>query len=80
MRITAVEVAVLGHRLSRPFGFSQWWYDMTTWRLVKNTKEEGMVGLGECYVPPEPIKAVIDSDYTPLILLGDDPFDKEVLW
>ena len=80
MKIAAVEVAVLRHRLSRPFGFSQWWYDTRACCLVKITTDEGLVGWGECYGPPEPIKAVIDSVYTPLILLGADPFDNEVLW
>jgi D-galactarolactone cycloisomerase len=80
MKITAVEVAVLRHRLSRPFGFSQWWYDTRACCLVRIETDAGLVGWGECYGPPEPIKAVIDTVYTPLILLGADPFDNEALW
>ena len=80
MKIVGVEVAVLRHQLSEPFGFSQWWFEARTCCLVKIMTDAGLVGWGECYGPPEPIKAVIDSVYTPLILLGADPLDNEVLW
>jgi D-galactarolactone cycloisomerase len=42
--------------------------------------DEGLVGYGECYGPPEPIKALIDSLYAPAILVGADPLANEVLW
>lgn len=80
MKITEVEVAVLRHRLSQPFGFSQWWFEARTCCLVMVRTDEGLTGYGECYGPPEPIKAVIDSVYTPLILRGADPLDNEPLW
>jgi D-galactarolactone cycloisomerase len=80
MKITAVEVAILRHPLTTPFGFSQWWFDARTCCLVMIRTDAGLTGYGECYGPPEPIKAVIDSVYTPLILLGADPFANEVLW
>ena len=80
MKITAVEVVILRHPLSKPFGFSQWWFDARTCCLVIVRTDAGLTGYGECYGPPEPIKAVIDAVYTPLILLGADPFDNEVLW
>jgi hypothetical protein len=44
MKITAVEVAVLRHRLSRPFGFSQWWCDTRACCLVKIATDDGLVG------------------------------------
>ena len=80
MKIASVEVAVLRHELSRPFGFSQWWFTARTCCLVTIATDDGLVGYGECYGPPEPIKAVIDTVYAPLILLGADPLDNEVLW
>jgi D-galactarolactone cycloisomerase len=80
MKITDVEVIVLRHPLSRPFGFSQWWFEARTCCLVRVATDAGLVGWGECYGPPEPIKAVIDAVYAPLILRGADPFDNEVLW
>jgi hypothetical protein len=30
VKITAVEVAILRHPLSKPFGFSQWWFEART--------------------------------------------------
>jgi D-galactarolactone cycloisomerase len=80
MRITGVEVAILRHPLSRPFGFSQWWFDARACCLVMVRTDVGLTGYGECYGPPEPIKALIDSLYTPLILLGADPLAGDVLW
>lgn len=80
MKITAVDVAVLRHPLSKPFGFSQWWFDARTCCLVRIDTDEGLSGYGECYGPPEGIKALIDSLYAPQFLLGADPFDNEVLW
>jgi D-galactarolactone cycloisomerase len=80
MKISAVEVAVLRHPLSKPFGFSQWWFEARTCCLVMVGTDDGLVGYGECYGPPEPIKALIDSLYTPTILIGADPLDNEVLW
>lgn len=80
MRVTAVEVSVLRHPLQMPFGFSQWWFDARTCCLVRIDTDEGLSGYGECYGPPEGIKALIDSLYTPLFLLGADPFDNEVIW
>jgi D-galactarolactone cycloisomerase len=80
MRIAQVKVLVLRHRLREPFGFSQWWYDTRSCCLVRIMTDTGLVGWGECYGPPEPTKAVIDSVYTPLILQGADPLANEVLW
>ncbi len=80
MKIADVEVLVLRHTLSRPFGFSQWWFTTRTCCLVKITTADGLAGYGECYGPPEPIKALIDALYAPTILRGADPLDNEVLW
>ena len=56
MKIAGVEVIILRHQLSEPFGFSQWWYDTRTCCLVKIVTDDGLVGWGECYGPPEPIE------------------------
>lgn len=71
---------MLRHPLREPFGFSQWWYEARACCLVRITTDTGLTGWGECYGPPEPAKAVIDTVYTPLILLGADPLANEVLW
>lgn len=79
MRITAVDTFVLRHRLDQPFGFSQWWYDARTAMLVRVTADDGTVGWGEAYGPPEPSAAIIDHVLAPLIL-GADPRDTLPLW
>ena len=79
MRIVAVDTFVLRHQLARPFGFSQWWYDARTAMLVRVTADDGTVGWGEAYGPPEPSAAIVAHVLMPL-LLGADPRDTLPLW
>ncbi len=79
MKIAAVETFVLRHPLQEPFGFSQWWYDARAAMLVRVTADDGVVGWGEAYGPPEPTAAIVAHVLAPLIL-GADPFDTLPLW
>jgi D-galactarolactone cycloisomerase len=79
VRVSNVETYILKHELPQPFGFSQGWYNTRTAMLVKVTTDEGVVGWGESWGPPEPASATINAVLTPIIL-GQDPFDTEALW
>lgn len=79
MKIDRVDVFVAEHRLSEPFGFSQWWYAERTAVLVRVTADDGTVGWGECYGSAEVNAAVVREFMAPR-LVGRDPFACQVIW
>lgn len=79
MRISRITAHVLRADLQRPFRFSQWAYSQRAAALVRVETDDGIVGWGEAYGPPEIAAEAVRSFYTPL-LLGRDPRDREALW
>lgn len=78
MKILSVTTHVLVGKLSKPFGFSQYWYDTRRSLLVEVVTDDGLTGWGEAFGTPRAIAAVID-ELTPL-LIGRDPGAIDVIW
>lgn len=79
MKIASVDTYVLRHELAEPFGYSQGWYHARTAMLVRVTADDGTIGWGEAYGPPEPTAAIVRYVLAPLVV-GADPFDSLPLW
>jgi len=79
MKIASVETFVLRHALEEPFGYSQMWYNARTAMLVRVTADDGTIGWGEAFGPPEPSATIIDTLYAPM-LIGADLTDTLPLW
>lgn len=80
MRISGIKTHYLEAKLGRSFGWSLDWVDRRAALLVEIDTEEGITGWGEAGVPgSEAVAAVISKILAPL-LIGQDPFDREVLW
>lgn len=79
MEIASVETFVLRHALEEPIGYSQMWYNARTAMLVRVTADDGTIGWGEAFGPPEPSATIIDTLYAPM-LIGADPTDTLPLW
>lgn len=79
MKIARIEKFILRATLARPFAYSQGWYKERTALIVRILTDDGLEGIGECFGPPEPAAAVIDSVFEPL-LIGSDPLCNEVIW
>ncbi len=79
MKITAIDTFVLRHELEEPFGYSQHWYHSRTALLVRITADDGTIGWGEAYGPPEPSAAIVDYVLAPIVL-GANPFNTLPLW
>lgn len=79
MKVAAVDTFVLRHDLAEPFGYSQAWYHARTAMLVRVTADDGTIGWGEAYGPPEPSAAIVRYVLAPL-MVGADPFDSLPLW
>lgn len=83
MKITDVKTHVLSTPLDEPFAFSMGWVQRRSTMIVEVLTDEGITGWGEslCHglQPPEIAKTVVDVALKP-ILVGQDPFDVDVLW
>jgi D-galactarolactone cycloisomerase len=79
VRIVGVIPHVVVQRLDRPFGMSQWLWDVRSSCLVEVVTDEGITGWGECFGPAEGNRALIDSVFAPL-LIGADPLARVALW
>lgn len=77
--IKTVETFVLRAPLAEPFGYSQAWYDTRTAMLVRITADNGHVGWGESFGPPEPNAAIIQHVLAPLVI-GQDATAIAPLW
>ena len=69
----------LSAKLDEPFAFSQNWISSRSTTVIEIVSDEGTVGYGESYGPPEAICPTIDRLLKPVILKAD-PCDVEVLW
>ncbi|MDH7499934.1 MAG: mandelate racemase/muconate lactonizing enzyme family protein, partial [candidate division NC10 bacterium] len=80
MKISGIQTHYLQAKLARPFGWSLDWVGHRAALLVEIHTDEGITGWGEAGAPgSEAVATLISKILTPL-LLGQDPFDREVLW
>lgn len=79
MKVAAIDTFVLRHELAEPFGYSQHWYHARTALLVRIAADDGTIGWGEAYGPPEPSAAVVNHVLAPLVLRAD-PINTLPLW
>jgi D-galactarolactone cycloisomerase len=83
MKIVDVKTHVLSTPLDEPFAFSMGWVKKRSTMIVEIITDEGVVGWGEslCHglQPPEIAETIVQTALKP-ILLGQDPFDVDVLW
>lgn len=81
LRVVAVECFGLEAPVSAPFGFSQAWIHSRRSVLVRVETADGIEGWGEifCQVPPAIYVSLVADLFAPLVL-GTDPWDREVTW
>ena len=80
MKISDVKTYFLQAKLERPFGWSLDWADRRSAFLVQIDTDEGITGWGEAGTPGHPAIAALISQTLKPLLMGQDPFDREVLW
>src|SRR5271169_3360710 len=83
MKIINVKTHVLSTPLAEPFAFSMGWVKQRSTMIVELITDEGITGWGEslCHgLQPPQIAAVIVNSALKPIVLGQDPFDVDVLW
>ena len=83
MKIADVKTHVLETRLEEPFAFAMGWVRKRSTMIVEITTDTGVTGWGEslCHglQPPEIAATIVDVALKPVVL-GQDPFDVDVLW
>lgn len=83
MKIIDLKTHVLVTPLDEPFAFSMGWVHQRSAVLVECITDDGVIGWGEslCHglQPPQIAAAIINHALKPIVL-GQDPFDVEVLW
>lgn len=79
MKISAVKTYILKYKLDKPLKWANRGISERSLLLVEIVTDEGISGWGECHLAVEPIKALIDSLLSSL-MIGKDPLDIEQLW
>lgn len=83
MKIVDLKTHVLKTPLAEPFAFSMGWVTQRSTMVVELITDEGVIGWGEslCHglQPPEIAEAIVQSALKPIVV-GQDPFDVDVLW
>ena len=83
MKITDLKTHVLSTPLDEPFAFSMGWVKKRSAMIVELITDEGVTGWGEslCHgmQPPEIAETIVQVALKPIVL-GQDPFDVDVLW
>jgi D-galactarolactone cycloisomerase len=83
MRITDVKTHVLSTPLDVEFAFSMGWVKRRSTMIVELITDDGITGWGEslCHglQPPDIAATIVHSALKPLVV-GEDPFDVDVLW
>lgn len=83
MKIAEVRTHVLSTPLEEPFSFSMGWVTKRSTMVVEVLTDEGITGWGEslCHglQPPEIAATVVQTALAPTVV-GQDPFDVDVLW
>lgn len=83
MRITDIKTHVLSTPLDVEFAFSMGWVQRRSTMIVELITDDGITGWGEslCHglQPPDIAATIVESALKPLVV-GEDPFDVDVLW
>jgi D-galactarolactone cycloisomerase len=83
MKITDIKTHVLSTPLDEPFAFSMGWVSRRSTVIVELITDEGVTGWGEALChglqPPQIAAAIIETALKPIVV-GEDPFDVDVLW
>ena len=83
MKIRDIKTHVLSKPLDKPFAFSMGWVNQRSSMLVELTTDDGVTGWGEslCHglQPPQIAASIVQHALKPIVL-GQDPFDVDVLW
>lgn len=83
MRITDIRTHVLSTPLDVEFSFSMGWVRRRSTMIVELITDAGITGWGEslCHglQPPDIAATIVHSALKPLVV-GEDPFDVDVLW
>lgn len=83
MKIVDVCTHVLSTPLDEPFAFSMGWVHRRSAVIVEVITDDGVIGWGEslCHglQPPQIAAAIIEHALKPIVV-GQDPFDVDVLW
>ena len=79
MKISGIECFPISFKTDRPFANSAESHQKRATTLVKVTTDEGVIGWGEAYGPPQGISRVIETYLKPK-LIGMDPFNWEFHW
>jgi D-galactarolactone cycloisomerase len=83
MKIADIKTYVLKTPLGEPFAFAMGWVRQRGTMIVEVITDEGISGWGEslCHglQPPEIAQTIVEVALKP-ILIGQDPFDVDVLW
>lgn len=82
MKISKIVSHVLRHDLPEELGYSQQYYRQRSAHLVEVQTDQGITGWGECFGPGNVAlanKAIVEQ-VIQLMVLGDDPLDRDVIW
>ncbi len=83
MRILDLKTHVLSTPLDEPFAFAMGWVHRRSALIVELITDDGVIGWGEALChglqPPEIAAAIVQTALKPVVV-GEDPFDVEVLW
>jgi D-galactarolactone cycloisomerase len=83
MKIVDIRTYVLSTPLDEPFAFSMGWVRRRSTMIVEVITDEGISGWGEslCHglQPPEIAETIVHAALKPIVV-GQDPFDVDVLW
>ena len=83
MRVVDLRTHVLSTPLDEPFAFSMGWVDRRSTMIVELSTDDGVTGWGEALChglqPPQIAAAIVQTALKPLVI-GEDPFDVDVLW
>jgi D-galactarolactone cycloisomerase len=83
MKIADIKTYVLKTPLEEPFAFAMGWVQQRGTMIVEVITDDGISGWGEslCHglQPPEIAQTIVEVALKP-ILIGQDPFDVDVLW
>lgn len=82
MKITDIRSHVLQYDLDGELGYSQQYYSRRTAHLVEVSTDAGLTGWGECFGPGNVALAnrvIVERVIRPMVL-GESPFERELLW
>ncbi len=83
MKIVDIKTHVLSTPLSEPFAFSMGWVSRRSTMIVELITDDGVTGWGEALChglqPPEIAATIVHTALKPVVI-GQDPFDVDVLW